>query len=523
MFSYRELSLDDYLAILRRRLKVILIPTLVAPLIGYGISYSFSPKYTSSSLVLVEAQKVAQGYVQPVATEDFSEHMARLQEKVLSRNRLEPVIDRLQLVKNPSGNIEGALDDIRSNLTIQAVEPDLKGVTSSGKTATYIPQRSKSDPGVAGFNVSYTADTPHLAQTMCTELTSLLLEENLKDSEQVVQNTSDFLTRQIDEAKNNLDDQGKKLSAFKAKYLGQLPGDEETNLKAVRDLSAQLDTNNESLSRAQQDRAYTESVLDKELAAWKASDGSADPQTLQQQIHQLESQLVTLKARYTDDYPDVVKTRNDIAELKQKLNEMQSTNKKTTVVVADSEVSAAEPSQIVQLRSQIHQYDNVIAEASREQKHLQDEINAYQGRMAISPDLEQQYNSLTADYESSEKFYDDLLVKKSQSEMQGDMQRREEGEQMRLLNPAKAPDAPSFPVRWEFSAGGAGAGLLIGCVIGLWFELRDKAIRTEEDVQAALDLPMLVCVPWVGPDADEALTPYGYPRKEPASEETIQV
>jgi capsular polysaccharide biosynthesis protein len=47
MIENRELTMDDYLAMLRRRLKVILIPTLLAPLVGFAVSYAFSPKYTS--------------------------------------------------------------------------------------------------------------------------------------------------------------------------------------------------------------------------------------------------------------------------------------------------------------------------------------------------------------------------------------------------------------------------------------------------------------------------------------------
>ena len=54
MIENRELTMEDYLAMLRRRLKVILIPTLLAPLVGFGISFFFSPKYTSQTTILVD-------------------------------------------------------------------------------------------------------------------------------------------------------------------------------------------------------------------------------------------------------------------------------------------------------------------------------------------------------------------------------------------------------------------------------------------------------------------------------------
>src|SRR5881409_1102058 len=99
MIENRELSMDDYLAMLRRRLKVILIPALLAPLAGFLISFAFPPKYTSQSLILVEEQKVPVGYVKPVVTEDVGQRIATMEQQVLSRNRLQPMIDRLGLAK----------------------------------------------------------------------------------------------------------------------------------------------------------------------------------------------------------------------------------------------------------------------------------------------------------------------------------------------------------------------------------------------------------------------------------------
>lgn len=101
------------------------------------------------------------------------------------------------------------------------------------------------------------------------------------------------------------------------------------------------------------------------------------------------------------------------------------------------------------------------------------------------------------------KLYNDLLTNKSQSVMQTDLERRQQGEQMRLLNPANLPDAPSFPNRLLFAGGGLGAGLAIGLGLAMWLELRDKSIRTEQDVIAVMELPMLVSVPWVGVDAGD--------------------
>src|SRR5262249_434399 len=122
---------------------------------------------------------------------------------------------------------------------------------------------------------------------------------------------------------------------------------------------------------------------------------------------------------------------------------------------------------------------------------------------------EEQYKALTRDYDTALKIYNDLLAKKSESGMQTEMERAQQGEQMRLLNPANLPDTPSFPERWLFAAGGLGTGLVLGLGLAMWLELRDKSIRTEEDVLAALELPMLVSVPWIGADGTDAATSKG--------------
>src|SRR5712691_8943696 len=149
----------------------------------------------------------------------------------------------------------------------------------------------------------------------------MLLEENLKARQEVAQSTTDFLSRQLEDAKHNLDDQDSKMAAFKRQYMGQLPGDEDNNLKLLMGLNSQLETNTQTLNRAQQDKAYAESLLAQQLAAWKSTaTDSADPKTMQKQMADLQSQLMQLKARYTDDYPEVVKAKNDIKALQKKID-----------------------------------------------------------------------------------------------------------------------------------------------------------------------------------------------------------
>jgi polysaccharide chain length determinant protein (PEP-CTERM system associated) len=401
------------------------------------------------------------------------------------------MVERLGITK--PGEQNKLMDEIRSSMTVQPVITAISAAQAGNATKKAKPS-ANSEP-LPGFYVGYTDSNPNRAQQICNEMTSLIVEENLRTRAGIAQGTTDFLTRQLEDAKRDLDQRDAKLAAFKRQYMGQLPGDADSNIHILMSLNSQLDATTQTLGRAQQDKAYTESMLAQQLAAWKSWQSSTNPQTLQQQLDVLQRELLQLQARYTDDHPDVIKTKADIAEMQKKLNQVNAAAANATDTSDKS--NAGEPPEIRQLRLQVHQYQDVIEQATGNQKRLQGQINLYQSRTAMSPGIEEQYKLITRDYDNAQSFYRDLLAKKSASEITTNMENQQQGEQMRVLNPASLPDFPSFPNRPLFAGGGLGAGLVLGIIIAIWLELHDKSIRTENDAAAAMDLPLLVSVPWV--------------------------
>jgi len=491
MIQNRELTIDDYLGMLRRRARVILIPALVASLVGYlayVVANRYFAKYTSQATILVEGQKVPENMVQPVVSEDLGARMATLQQQVMSQTNLQPVVDRVYpgLNSQDTGEI---IENIRQNMKLEQVPTDLLQLGTKRRPGT--------GGNSGGFYISYTAAKPREAQQICNELTTLLMNENLKSVQAAAKGTSAVLSTGIEDAKRNLDELDSRLAAFKNANAGKLPNDQESNMKILMGLNSQLEANTQTLSRAQQDKAYTESLFAQQLAAWKSAQSSTNPQTLEKQLSDLQSQLLSLQARYTADHPDVIKTKADIAEIKQKLTEINKASNDANDATPDK-ASAMEPPEIRQLRTQIHQYSDLLNAATHDKDRLQKEINDYQGRVRLSPALEGEYNALQRDLENAQKSYQDLLDKKSKADLTVNMTNQAQGEQMALLNPANYPDAPSFPNPWLFSGVGLGAGLALGIGLATWLELRDQSIRTEADAEAALELPLLAAVPWVG-------------------------
>ncbi len=480
MLGHRELTIDDYLAILRRRLWVIVLPVVLGPVAAYLISLRLPNRYTSQTLVIVEQQKVPESFVMSVVTEDLTQRLATMQEQILSRTRLQPIIERFGLYKEDAGRVtmEDLVDRLRRSITVRPLRP----VPASG------PQ------GIPGFYISFTADNPRLAQQVCSEITSLFMTENLRLREQRAEGTTNFLQKQVEQAKNKLDEQDAKLAAFKRRYIGQLPDEEKTNLGILMGLNTQLEAVTQLLSRAQQDKLYMESVLDQQLVAWQAAQTGTNPQTVEQQLAVLQDQLVTLEARYTNRHPDVIKLKNDIAQLRKKINEADAAvkNKPTEQPL---KAALSEPAPILRLRDQIHQYQLTISEKTREQERLSEQIKLYQARVQLSPVVEQQYKDLTRDHLTALSFYNELLGKTNQSEMATDLERRQQGEQFRVMDPANLPEKPSFPDRPLFAAGGLVGGLALGLALTTVLELRDKALRSERDIEFYLQLPTLALVP----------------------------
>jgi hypothetical protein len=183
----------------------VLIATLGAYL-TYLVADNYFAKYTSQSTILVEAQTVPENMVQPIVSADLGARMATLQQQVMSQINLQPVVERVFPVKN-SQQVGEIIDNIRLNMTVQQVPTDLLQLGAEKKPG------AQGNSG--GFYVSYTAPNAREAEQICTELTSLMLNENLKSLQAAAKGTRDVLSKGIEVARRNLEDLGIKLASLK--------------------------------------------------------------------------------------------------------------------------------------------------------------------------------------------------------------------------------------------------------------------------------------------------------------------
>jgi polysaccharide chain length determinant protein (PEP-CTERM system associated) len=479
----RTFTPEDYWVMFRRRWVLILTLMIVGGPLAYGISRFLPNRYKSQTLVLVEQQTVPSEIVKPVVTSDISQRLGSMQQQILSRTRLEPVMRQFGLFSEDINRVplDGLVERLRKAIEVSPV----------------LPMAETRANDLPGFYVSVTLDNPRIAQKVCSAVTSMFIEENLRLRQQHSEDTTQFLTQQLTDAKSKLDQQDAKLAAFKIRYMGLLPDEEKTNLGLLAGAITQLDATTQALERAQEDKGFAEAMLTQQIAAWKESTAGRNPETLEDQVQAMEAQLADLQAKYRDGHPDVIKIKNSIAAIQKKIAENENQEKVTSS--ERKRVTSVEPTQVTQLRAQIHMFQQVMAEKLREQEDIKRQIKTYQQRAESSPAIEQNYKELTRDYQTALDFYNDLLKKRDQAAMASDLERRQQGEQFRVLDPANLPDSPSFPNRRLFALGGFAGGLALGLSIAFFLESRDTSLRTESDVELVLHSAVLAMIPRIEP------------------------
>jgi len=478
MIRNGEIGLADLRRVFRQYWWVPPLATAGCLTLALTLSVVLPKRYTSQTIVLVDQPKVPSDYVKPVVTEDLNHRLASMQEQILSRTRLEPIIEKFGLYSQERGRVhpEDLVERLKKSVTVTPVTP----------------MAGTQDRTIPGFSVSVTFDNPLLAQQICSDITSMFMEQNTRARGQQAARTTSFLNQQLDGAKAKLDAQDAKLAQFKRQYLGSLPDEEQANLSLLMGMNTQLEANTQALSREQQDKAFNESLLSQQEANWKAAQTGHNPEALEVQLSALEDQLTALQARYTPQHPDVIKLQNSIEELKKRI---AAAPKTTNAAEKDTQADAIEPPQIQQLRARLHQDDLNMADLTKRQAQIQEQIRLLQGRVQASPAVEQQFKELTRSYQSALDFYNDLLKKRDQSAMASDLENQQESEQFRVLDPPSLPSQPSFPNKLYFAGGGLGAGLALGLGILYLLALSDQSLYTERDVELALKLPVLALIP----------------------------
>jgi polysaccharide biosynthesis transport protein len=450
--------------------------------------------YQSEALILVEQQKVPDQYVVPNVTANLQGRLQSMSQQILSRTRLQATIDRFHLYPQSRGLLKARdpVEQMRDDIKIELVEA---------------PGR----PGeLTAFKMRYSAGSPEIAQEINSELTTLFIDENLKAQAQLSEDTTAFLENELSDARANMADQESKVAAFKAKHLGELPSQLESNVQILAGLQAQLQNTQRSLDAAKQQELYLESLQQQYQSVQASIDsGNADSagtsgQTLEKQLLDMKLQLQDLQSKYTGQHPDIVVLKEKIAKAeelkKQAENKMAAIpdGPRTTNAVDPGSIEQAQhgsPTSMMQVQSQLKANHLEILDDQRHEKDLESTISGYQARLNSTPETEQELTNISRGYEESKSNYNSLLQKQMQSQLATSLEHRQQGEQFRIIDPPSLPDKPSAPNHLLFSLGGLMVGSLLGLGLAFVLELTDVRVRQEKDLEGIVPVSVLVGIP----------------------------
>lgn len=480
-----QIQIEDYIEIVIRRKWFLIVPFIIS-IIGIIIAVVIiKPAYKSTTLILVEPQKVPESYVKATVTEEVQERLNTISQQVMSRTRLESVIKEFDLYRGKKDKMgsEEVVELMRKNIEI-----DVKGD----------PKKKE----LSAFSISFIDKNPEIAMHVTNRLASLFIEENLKAREQQAEGTTEFLENQLQELKTGLEAHETQIKAFKERYMGQLPSQLETTLRTLDRLQLDLQTTNDLLRGAEERKI----ILEKQLADFNANvsngtivESSADPQRVR--LIELQKALSQLSAIYTERHPDIIRIKNEIAEVEKGIKGGKSSEKSPEAGTAEIRrrvQTTSENSLYMTLSNQLMDTDADIKGLKDKQKEITKNVSSLQGRVERIPSIEQKMSVLMRDYENTRTNYQSLLNKKLDAQLAESLEKRQKGEAFRILDPANLPTKPSKPDRMKIVLVGLALGLGGGVGFVFLLEYIDSSFRKPEDVYSVVGLPVLATVPRIG-------------------------
>jgi polysaccharide chain length determinant protein (PEP-CTERM system associated) len=489
MIPGKKYTPEDFLRIAWRRRWLLALP-LVATIVG-GMLYAFSlpEQWMSTALIQVVPQQVPEAYVRSTVTMRIEDRLDSIKQLILSRTKLEAIIQEFNLYPNErsGGLIEEVVDRMRNNDISMAV--------------------AKGD----AFRISFISSDPKQAMRVTERITSLFIAENLRDREVVAERSSQFLESQLNEVRTQMEATEKKLAAYRIKYKGELPDQIQTNLQAVTSLQLQIQQVAEGINRDRENRLF----LQRQLADLNdsASGGTAAPSapaapgsdptnavgssaSAADQLEAARTELRRMELRFTPEHPDIIRMKRIISNLALKVEqEALAQPLSNTSTPRISPADTARQNRAKELQTQLANLDRSISTKNAEMERLRSTAGGYQTRVEAAPVRESELTALMRDYSTFTDQYRNLLSKSQDARMSANLERRQGGEQFRLLDPARIPEKPFSPNRPKILLMSLAIGLAVGGGLIALLEYRDRSLRTDDDVMLVLALPVLAVIP----------------------------
>jgi polysaccharide chain length determinant protein (PEP-CTERM system associated) len=509
----KSFNIHDYIEIFLRRIWYVIIPFAIVVSAATIYSFTAPKKYLASTLILVTPQKVPVDYVRPTVTSRIEDRLQSIGQEIMSRTRLEQIIAEFKLYREEAKPL--TMEEI-----VELMRRDIR-VEIRGRESY--------------FTIAYIGKDPRIVTIVTNKLSSLFIEENLKLREQQAQGTTEFLAFELNATKTKLDEQEKLITQFKRQFIYELPDQRDANLNILGKLQQQLQTIGDALKSAQDRKLIiqkqlaemrnmaamlidqAESIEGKTPASGTTVSPSSSPESPKSkmrdpdelQLGQLRNYLSELETKYTEKHPDILMTKKRIVELEKKIEKAKSSVKEAEDVkekeipspgIAASGVSKKGDKMDVdpfykEMEGQLAATDLEIKRLKEEEARTKAKIGEYQTRIENIPVRELAMTNITRDYYNTKETYQSLLKKNQEAQQAENLERRQKGEQFKVIDPARIPEKPFSPNIPRILLFGVLLGMGSGFGIAFFKEQMDHSFRDAEDLETTLGFKVLANIP----------------------------
>ena len=520
-----------YYAVLGRRKKYFFIPFVGLFIVVTAIAVIWPPTYESSSTILIETQQIPEDFVHPTVTGYADERIQSLTQRILSRSKLWEIIQQFRLYPEYQEKYtrEDILEKMRDDIRLDTISADI-GSQSQGSRKRGRPSTTATQMTIA-FSIAYRGRHPETVQKVDSTLASLYLEQNLKTREEQAKTTTEFLEAESKELRERIKALGDKIAAFKKEHEGIQPELQQYNLNQAEHLELEIKQVENQITTAEDRRIYLEGQLatvqpDNPIMG-ASGERVMDPQS---RLRVLRVALADLQSKFSDDYPDIRKTKREMAELekmvgqegisgslkRQKLSDLKAELaekqgkysadhpdiKKLKNEIARLEqqpekagpvkpVSNPENPAYISLITQIEATKNEILSLQRQLAALKDNRKVFNQRLEESPKLEQEYFALQRDYANAATKYQEVMNKILEARISEGMEENQKGEKFTLIDPASYPEKPITPKRWLIILAGFLGSLGSGLGAVALVEQMDHSLESALELTSLTGLPVL--------------------------------
>ncbi|WP_166359483.1 GumC family protein [Pseudomonas akapageensis] len=474
MSSEYELSLNDYIAVIKRRAWLLGLSFAVILGVSVVVAMSIPPIYQSAGTILVESQQISPDLVSANNNTYADERIEIIRQRVMTREHLLRIIDKYNLfaTERKQLTVSEKIDEMRNAITLSLVSAAVKG---------------RGEVTIA-FRLSFDHKEPEIANNVANELVTLFLDENIKQRTERASETTEFLTQEANKLRVELETLENQLADFKQAHGNALPEHQELRMNMLSRAEVELKEVDRDYKAAREESRF----LELELAAAKAgpatktgtSNAVAD---VPQDLASLKAEYSRLRSLYTEAHPDVRAIKRKIAAL-----EANKGDRAGGAVSLD----------VARVQTRIATTEARINSLAVQRQALINKMDAYEAQILEAPQVERGLVTLMRDHDNARKKYEEIRTKEMGAKISESLEQENKAERFVLLEPPLMPEKPVKPNRKKVVALGfvlapAGAGGLV-----MLLEMMNQRVRGAAALASVLGRRVLVAIPYIPTQAE---------------------